>query len=137
MTQIREIMNGPVLSVDAMTPVVEAAQMMRDHNTGDVVVTNEGRLTGILTDRDVVIRLVAEGIDASTAVSEVCTSQPVTVDTQDTIEDAAQLMRDHAVRRLPVCENDGVVGFISLGDLSQVTASEETLQAVSSAAPDN
>ena len=135
--QIRELMNGPVLSVTPMSTATEAAQLMRDHDTGDVVVTDEGRLTGILTDRDVAVRLVAQGLDGDTPVSEIYTDSPVTIEPDASLEDAAQLMRERAIRRLPVCENDDVVGFVSLGDLAQYTDSDATLQEISSASPDS
>jgi CBS domain-containing protein len=106
---------------------------MAESDTGDVVITENGRLLGILTDRDIAIRVVAEGLDPEVAVSEVCTGNPVTVAPDDELTTASQLMREHSIRRLPVCEGSEVVGFISLGDLSQFSDADATLSDISSA----
>ena len=135
MTQLREVMSGPVITVDPSTSAAEAAQLMRDEDTGDVVVARDGALTGILTDRDIAIRLVAEGLDPDVPVKEVLTSDPITVDADDSVEVAADRMKVYSIRRLPVQEHGQVVGFISLGDLTRHIDTDATLSDISQAAP--
>lgn len=133
MTQISTVMTGPVISVRPETSTLEAARQMAESDTGDVVVTEGGRLVGIITDRDITIRVVAEGLDPDTPVGDVCSSDLVTVAPDDDVSTAAALMRDNAVRRLPVCEGSDVVGFVSLGDLAQMSDADATLSEISAA----
>ncbi|MFL6288482.1 MAG: CBS domain-containing protein [Actinomycetes bacterium] len=135
MTQIRDIMSGPVITVDPTASAADAARLMRDEDTGDVVVASDGRIEGIVTDRDLAIRLVAEDLDPQVQVSEVCTAEPITITADETPEAAAQLMREYSVRRLPVRDGQGVVGFVSLSDLSNEIDTEGTLSDISEAAP--
>ena len=135
MTDVRDVMNGPVLTVEPDASAADAAQLMRDNDTGDVVITQDGRLTGIVTDRDLAVRLIAEGLDPFVSVSEVCSENPVTISPDEPLERASELMGQHAIRRLPVCEGDEVVGFVSLGDLARHVNADQTLSNISSAAP--
>ncbi|GAA2435626.1 CBS domain-containing protein [Actinomadura vinacea] len=107
-----------VLPLDAT--LYEAAQLMRDHGIGDVLVTFSGRLCGLITDRDIVIRGVAESRDAAhTPLSDVCTAQPVTLGPDDDTDTALRLMREEAIRRLPVVDaSNRPVGIVSIGDLA-------------------
>jgi CBS domain-containing protein len=135
MTQLREVMSGPVITVDPDASAADAARLMRDQDTGDVVIASDDRIQGILTDRDLAVRLVAEALDPNVSVSEVCTNDPITLDVEDSIEQASQTMGEYSVRRLPVTEGSRVVGFISLGDLTQYLDTDETLSDISQAAP--
>lgn len=135
MTPIRDVMSGPVISVEPTVSARQAARIMRDQDTGDVVITRDGHLEGILTDRDLVVRLVAEDLDPEVEVTQVCTSEPITIDADQSLKAAAITMSQYSIRRLPVCEGDQVVGFISLGDLAQYMDSDDTLSEISSAAP--
>jgi CBS domain-containing protein len=135
MTQIRDIMSGPVITVDPTASAADAARLMRDEDTGDVVVARDGRIEGIVTDRDLAIRLVAEDLDPEVQVSEICTADPITITADETPEAAAQVMREYSVRRLPVRDSQGVVGFVSLSDLSKQIDTESTLSEISEAAP--
>lgn len=135
MTAIRDVMSGPVISIEPTASARDAARVMRDDDTGDVVITREGHLEGILTDRDLVVRLVAEDVDPGVEVAEVCTKEPVTISADQSLKEAATTMARYSIRRLPVCEDDKVVGFISLGDLAQYMDSDDTLSDISSAAP--
>jgi len=109
-----------VLPLEA--PLHEAARIMRDEGIGDVLVTLGGRLCGLVTDRDIVIRGVAERRDAAhTTLGEVCSAASVTVGPDDDLGTAARLMRDQAVRRLPVVDAERrPVGIVSIGDLARV-----------------
>jgi CBS domain-containing protein len=135
MTQLREVMSGPVITVDPDASAADAARLMRDQDTGDVVIASDDRIQGILTDRDLAVRLVAEALDPNVSVSEVCTNDPITLDVEDSIEQASQTMGEYSVRRLPVTEGSRVVGFISLGDLTQYLDTDDTLADISQAAP--
>ena len=124
-------------TVDASDTVVDAARVMRDSDIGDVVVIEDGNVTGIVTDRDIVVRGVAEGRDPdSTAVSEVCTTGVETIDPSASVDDALSLMREKDIRRLPVTKNGRPVGIISLGDLAVEREPDSTLADISAASPD-
>ncbi|MFF5264762.1 CBS domain-containing protein [Actinomadura viridis] len=97
----------------------EAARIMRDQGIGDVLVTLSGKLCGLVTDRDIVIRAVAESLDAAlTSLGEVCTAEPVTLGPDDDTDTALRLMRQEAIRRVPVVDDQNrPVGIVSIGDL--------------------
>ncbi|MFG3546454.1 CBS domain-containing protein [Streptomyces sp. NPDC047725] len=139
MTQrVRDVMTPAAVAVEPMTTVTRAARLMREENVGDVLVTYDCDLFGVLTDRDIVIRGIAEGRDPDeTTVGSVCTPPPVvTLAPDDTTDRAVELMRRHAVRRLPVVEHGGVpVGVISLGDLAATEDPRSALADISTAAP--
>ncbi|WP_219420360.1 CBS domain-containing protein [Pseudonocardia nigra] len=116
---VAEIMSRDPEAVSADMTISEAARRMRAVDTGDVVVLDGDRLAGILTDRDIVVRAVAEDKDGSTPVREVCSGAGLATVTPDTtVGQAAELMRSKAVRRLPVVDGDRVVGIVSIGDLA-------------------
>lgn len=136
--QIREVMSPGTEAVEPMTTVARAARLMREQDIGDVLVTYDCDLFGVLTDRDIVIRAVAEGRDpAVTPVGSVCTRPPVvTLAPDDTTDHAVKLMRQYAVRRLPVVERGGCpVGIVSLGDLATTEDPHSALADIAKAAP--
>lgn len=99
--------------------LTEAARLMRDEKTHTVLVAQGDRLCGLLTDRDIVIRAVADGRDLfGTRLDEVCSAGIVTVGPDDKAEDALRLMRERAIGRLPVVEDGRTVGLVSIGDLT-------------------
>lgn len=121
MAAIGEIASWPAKTVTTESPVVEAARLMRDDNIGDVVVVDDdGRVVGMLTDRDVAVRVVAEQLDpAATAVGAVCTRDPVTIDATTDAAKAERLMRDRLIHRLPIVDREGrPTGIVSLEDLA-------------------
>ena len=132
---VREIMTGEVRSATPDTPVHQVARMMRDEDVGSIPLVEEGRLVGIVTDRDICIQVVAEQRPLDAAVRDFMTVRPETATPDTTIHRAAQIMQTHQIRRLPVCEGDRLVGIIALGDLAVDTESEglkaETLEEVS------
>lgn len=118
-TTVAEVMTLDPTIVSANAPVSEAARHMRARNAGNVLVMDDGQLIGIITDRDIAIRVVAENKDPDTPVREACSDQDVTTVTPDTtLEQAVELMRSKAIRRLPVVEGDRPVGIVSIGDLA-------------------
>ena len=134
---VEEIMTRDPRTVNAGDTIVDAARVMRDSDIGDVVVMEEGQVSGILTDRDILVRAIAEGRDAdSTSVSDISTSGVETVDPSASVDDALRIMREHDIRRLPVTKNGRPVGIISLGDLAVEREPESTLADISAASPD-
>jgi CBS domain-containing protein len=135
--RVREVMTPNPRSMAATASVMEAARTMREHDVGDVIVLDGDRLCGILTDRDIVVRALAKGQDpAATRIGEVCSRELATLSPRDSVEKAARLMRDMAIRRLPVVEDDGqVVGIVSLGDLAVGRDRRSALGEISAAPP--
>ncbi|CAL9352376.1 Hypoxic response protein 1 [Streptomyces sp. enrichment culture] len=136
--RIRDVMSPATATVEPMTTVTHAAELMRERNVGDVLVAYDRDLFGVLTDRDIVLRAVADGRDPDdTRVGSVCTPPPVvTLTPEDTTDRAAELMRRYAVRRLPVVEHGGdLVGIVSLGDLAAAEDPRSALGGISTAAP--
>ena len=110
---------------------------MRDSDIGDAVVMDGGQVTGIVTDRDIVVRGVAEGVDAESAsVSDVCTTGLETIEPEASVDEALSRMREKDIRRLPVAKDGQPVGIISLGDLAVEREPDSTLADISAASPD-
>lgn len=116
MPAVRQYMSRDLLSVEAGVSLTEVAQRMVDRNVGAVLVQDGGKLTGILTERDI-LRAVARGLRDETRVADCMTSQPETIGPDDTTEHAAVLMLHGGFRHLPVTEKDELVGVISIRDL--------------------
>ncbi|ARX87587.1 CBS domain-containing protein [Streptomyces alboflavus] len=115
---VREVMTPGVAAVRPDASLVEAAQLMRAEDIGGVVVTGGGQVLGVLTDRDITLRAVADGADPLTVSAQsVCTPNPVVVAPDDAVSEALGLMRAHAVHRLPVVEDGRPVGMLCIGDL--------------------
>lgn len=115
---IRDYMSSNPISLDRKTTLLDAARSMRDSNIGDVLVTDKGRLFGILTDRDIVIRGIAEDLDPAEApIGSVCSKNVKSLTPEHTIEDAVNLMRKHAVRRVPIARDGRPLGVLSIGDV--------------------
>ena len=132
---VREIMTPNPKTANPDTPISEVAQMMKDEDVGSIPVVEDGRLVGIVTDRDLTIQALAERRPHDAPVRDFMTARPETATPDTTIHSAAQIMQDHQIRRLPICEGDRLVGIVSLGDLAVDTESEglkaETLEEVS------
>jgi CBS domain-containing protein len=136
---LSDVMTRDPIVFDAGTPVIDAARAMRDDDTGDVLVERDSTLVGILTDRDIVVRGVAEDIDASSVpIGDLCSGDVTAMRADDRIEDAARVMREQALRRLPVVEDGGrPVGIVSIGDLAVERDPGSVLGDISAAAPNN
>jgi CBS domain-containing protein len=130
--RIREVMTSNPSTVEPDKNVVEAARIMKQQDAGVVPVTKNGRLTGMVTDRDIAIRVVAEGKDPkSTAVGEVASTKLVTIDPRQDLDEALRLMAKHQVRRLPVVEEDGrLVGVVAQADVAREGHDTQTGQVV-------
>ncbi|WP_433697344.1 CBS domain-containing protein [Nocardiopsis sp. CA-288880] len=133
---IAEVMSETVHTVAPETTLREAARIMRDEDVGDVVVTDSGRIRGVLTDRDIVVRCVAdEGDPDRVTVGQVCSAEVVTVPRQSSLRDAVHAMRTSSVRRLPVVDGPEVVGIVTMGDLARTIDEDSALADVSAAPP--
>jgi CBS domain-containing protein len=113
--QIAEVMTAKLCTIDAEKSVAYAAKMMRDEDVGLAPIVEGDRLVGTLTDRDIAVRVVAEGRDPeATKAREVASTDIVTVDPRQDLDDALRLMAQHQVRRIPVVEDDGrIVGIVA------------------------
>ena len=133
----REIMTRELRTATRETSLQEAAAMMRDGDVGAVPVVEEGRLVGIVTDRDIVVRCVADGREVSTPVGEAMTIEIFSVRPDDFVFEAVRLMGDKQIRRIPVISEDGkLAGIISMADVALETEDDleiaETLEEISS-----
>ena len=118
--QIRDIMTHPVRTVKAMASVQFAAEMMALHDVGALPVTLDEKLVGILTDRDVVIRCLAAGLDPqNTEVERIMTTHPVALSPDAPIEEAAHTFTNLRIRRLPIVEHDYPVGMLTVDDIAR------------------
>jgi len=135
---IQDLMTPDLKALEATASVRAAAELMRESDIGDVVVLENNRLCGIVTDRDIVVRVLAEGSDPGmVTVGEICSRELTTVPPTATIDDAVRLIRQKAIRRLPVVEDNGeILGIISIGDIAVAKDRESALADVS-AAPAN
>ncbi|HVL92437.1 MAG TPA: CBS domain-containing protein [Acidimicrobiales bacterium] len=135
---IRDIMTPSPATLPADASVVEAARVMRDNDVGDVILVDGDQVCGIITDRDIAVRAVAEGGDPSQLrAGDVGTLDPTCITSDDTAEDALRLMRGQAIRRLPVVEGGRPVGIITLGDLSIEREPDSALADISAAPPNS
>jgi CBS domain-containing protein len=135
--EVREVMTSAPQTIDASAALPEAARLMRDYAIGDVVVTESDRPTGIVTDRDIAMH-VAAGTDPSwVQVRNLVKGDLMTIAPTETVQEAMRRMRQGNVRRLPVVENDRVIGIVSLGDLSHLPGARAVLADVSNAPPND
>jgi CBS domain-containing protein len=136
--RINEVMTHDPRTVSPSDTIVEAARQMKEGDVGAILVAENGRLAGILTDRDIVVRVVAEGGDPTvTTVGEVMTRDPVALAPDQTIDDAIRIVREHDVRRIPVVQDGRPVGIVSIGDIAIERDPESALADISSEPPSN
>ena len=135
--RIRDVMTTNPETLPESTIVREAAEAMRANDIGDVVVVDDnGAISGILTDRDIVVRVVAEGRDPrSTRIGDIASRELTAVSPDDPVDRAVQLMRERAIRRLPVVDKGKPVGIVSIGDLALDRDPDSALADISAAPP--
>lgn len=135
---VRDIMTSDLVTVEPQASVAAVARLMRDEDVGAVLVTEEGHLRCLVSDRDLVVRAFAEGVDPDrTTVMQAASTDLVTVTPDDRLDRAVRLMREHAVRRLPVVDGDRPVGILALGDLAMERDEESALGDISAARPNS
>jgi CBS domain-containing protein len=135
---IRDVMTSNPRTLKASDTISTAATVMRDEDIGTVIVTQGDKVRGIVTDRDIVVRAVADGANtSSTQLGDLCSDGVVTVTTDTSIEDAVEIMRMKAIRRLPVVDGGRAIGIVSIGDLAIERDSDSALADISAAEPNN
>ncbi|MFF0659432.1 CBS domain-containing protein [Micromonospora tulbaghiae] len=138
MTTVGEFMTTRLVTMDGNDTLIAAAQEMRDSAIGDVVVTDGDNVVGIVTDRDITVRGVAENMDpTATRLNQITSKDVVTVNPNDDAVAATDLMRTYAVRRLPVVDDGRLVGLISLGDLAVEREPQSVLADIAADDPNN
>jgi CBS domain-containing protein len=132
---VRDAMTEDPRSIGASASVVEAARLMREQNIGSLPIADDGNLVGVITDRDITTRVVAEAADPeTTSVGDVYSRDLITVEPDTDLEEALALMARHQVRRLPVVENDRLVGIVAQADIALTeneTRTGELVEAIS------
>ena len=135
--QIRDLIPPHPVVLPGTASVHEAARAMRNADIGDVIVIENNRVCGIITDRDIVVRTLAEARDpATTTLADICSHPLLVVSPTDSVEKAVRLMGTHALRRLPVVEGGQPVGIVSLGALAVARDPSSALGEISAAPPD-
>jgi CBS domain-containing protein len=129
---VAEIMARTLVTLPSDSSITDAARRMRDEDIGDVIVLDNDQLRGIVTDRDITVRAVADGRTEAT-LGEICSTDLVTASPTDDLGSVMQKMEQAKVRRIPVVENGRPVGIVSLGDLAIQTNAENTLSKISAA----
>ncbi|MFS8479787.1 MAG: CBS domain-containing protein [Micromonosporaceae bacterium] len=136
--KVHEVMTDAPVTVAPQATLTEAARLMREHDIGDVLVTEDSQLRGIVTDRDIVVRAVADARDpTATTVGEVCSRDLIEVKPNDDAERVLLLMRARSVRRIPVIEEGRVVGILSLGDMAVERDPQSVLADISTSDPND
>ena len=125
--KVRDVMTQNPTYVSPTQPVTEAARIMRDEDVGSLPVVEGDRVTGMVTDRDIVVRGLAEGRDASRlSVQDVASRDVQTVDAEESLDDALGVMASHQVRRVPVVEGGRLVGVLAQADVAEHTKEKQT-----------
>ena len=133
---IREVMTGDPHTVSTDATLQDAAREMKGDDIGAVLVEDKGSVAGILTDRDIVVRAIAEGRDpASTKVGDVASRDVATLTPDSSVEDAIRIVREQNVRRIPVVQDGRPAGIVSIGDLAVERDTESALADISAASP--
>jgi len=137
MEKVQDVMTPNPCAISPEASVMDAAEIMRECNIGDVIVLEGDWLFGILTDRDIVVRALAEGLEPETTpVGEICSRELTTIEPTASVKHAVQLMREKALRRLPVVDDSGhVIGIVSIGDVAVERDRWSALADISAAPP--
>jgi CBS domain-containing protein len=126
-TTVKDVMTARPTSIESSASIVEAARRMAAEDVGSLPVIHEGKLVGMVTDRDLVLKVVARDVDPhKMIVGEVCSESPVTAKPDDALDDALRQMAKNQVRRLPVAEDGRLVGILAQADVARTAAPEST-----------
>ena len=136
---VQSVMTRNPKALPSSSTIVDAACAMRDLKIGNVIVVDDAnKVCGIVTDRDLVVKVLAAGSDANkTTLGSVCSKDVTALKPTQTIDDAVQIMRDKAIRRLPIVDGGNLVGIVSLGDLAEHMDKASCLGQISAARPNN
>jgi CBS domain-containing protein len=136
MTKVKDVMTADPVTVTGDTSIAEASRVMRDRDIGVLIVLEDEDVAGVVTDRDIVVRGIAEHrMPDDTPVSEVTSKEIITITPEDDVDRVVQTMREHALRRMPVVEGGRPVGIVSLGDLAVDRDPDSVLGHISAAEP--
>jgi CBS domain-containing protein len=135
--QVRDLMNQKPIKVPRSSSLIDAARKMREAGVGAIVVEDDGKICGLITDRDIAIRAVAQGRDPNTTrVIDICSTELTTLSPNDDLDRAIDMMRKKAIRRVPVVDaSNQAVGILSLGDLAMERDPRSVLGQISAAPP--
>lgn len=134
---LRDLMSETPVTLDKSSTVAQAARRMKDSHVGNVLVVDDAKLFGIVTDRDIVVRCTAEGKDPSSLkLADICSKDLMTVSPDQKVDEAISMMKARAIRRLPVVDDEKPIGIVSIGDLAMERDRESVLGEIS-AAPSN
>jgi len=134
--KIKDIMTSSPITLTADRPVIDAATAMKENNIGDVIVMTEGKMCGVVTDRDIVVRVIAQGREPQTTkLGDVCSRDVASVGPDDDVDRVIDVVRKRSVRRVPVLDGGKPVGIVSIGDLAMERDQTSALADVSAAAP--
>jgi CBS domain-containing protein len=134
---INEVMTHDPVTCESTASLEDVARAMRDNDTGAIVVTDDEKFAGLVTDRDIVVRAVAEGRDPGTPVRDAVSENVVSVTPDEPVERAIEIMREQAVRRVPVVQDGRPVGVVSIGDLAIERDETSALADISAASPNS
>ena len=134
---VRDLIKGDPVTVEASATAEDAAKLMDEKDIGNVLVVENGEVQGIVTDRDIVVRVIAKGNGGDASVREAASTDLETLEPDASIDDAIQKMEQGNVRRLPVVEDGKPVGVVSIGDLAEARDKDSALADISSASPNN
>lgn len=136
---VRDVMTPEPASLDSSASVLDAARLMRENDIGDVVIVDGDQVCGIVTDRDIVVRVLSEGTDpAGVTVGDICSRELTTIAPTASVNEAVRLIREKAIRRLPVVGQGGeVVGILTIGDLALSQDPNSALADISAAPPNS
>jgi CBS domain-containing protein len=130
-TSIKEVMTSDVRACEPNATVADVAKVMAQEDVGPIPIVEGGRLVGIVTDRDIVVRVVAEGRDPNaTTVKEIASTELVTVSPGDDLDEALNLLAKRQLRRLPVVEGDRLVGIVAQADIARLGEDKKTGEVV-------
>ncbi|HVF19278.1 MAG TPA: CBS domain-containing protein [Mycobacteriales bacterium] len=137
-SMVRDVMTADPITLDSGATAVDAARAMRDSDIGAVIVLDGDTTCGIVTDRDITIRAVADGDDVSTiTLGSICSRNATTIGPDASVDEALQIMRREDVRRLPVVDGGQPIGIVSLGDVSVEQDAGDALADISAAPANN
>ena len=135
---VNEVMTADPRTVELGDTLTEAARVLAEADIGSVLVVDEGKVVGILSDRDIVVRAIADGRDPGTTnVGDVCSSDVATLTPDQSVDDAVRLMREHDIRRIPVVQDGRPAGIVTLGDLAVEQDPDSALADISAAPPND
>ena len=136
MAKVRDVMTADPVSITGATSLAEASRIMRDRDIGALIVLEKEDVAGLITDRDIVVRAIADSrMPDETPVSDIVSDQLVTITPEDDLDRVVRTMREHALRRVPVLEGRRPVGIVSLGDLAVDRDPDSVLGEISASEP--